>query len=60
MLKRKEVAKKLNASDKSVWRWIKQGRIKAVKIGQQYKVEESEVEYVRTHGLREPNITHSN
>lgn len=54
LLGRAEVAKRLEASQKSVWYWIKAGRIKAVRFGRNFKVEESEVEWVKRHGLRQP------
>lgn len=52
MLKRKEVAKLLGVHEKTIYFWIKQGYIKSIRLGRNYKVEESEVEYIKKNGLR--------
>jgi excisionase family DNA binding protein len=43
-------AKRLGVSRMTVWRWIKGGKLRAVKIGREYRVPESEIE--RFLGLR--------
>lgn len=43
-LTRKRIAERLGISDRSIDRWIKSGRLKAVKIGRSVRVAESSVD----------------
>lgn len=43
MYKLKEVAEILHCSERTLYRWIKDGTLKAVKIGSQWRVSEEEV-----------------
>lgn len=48
MLSLKQVADILNVSRQTVLNWVKTGYIKAVKIGRQYRIEQSEIERLRS------------
>lgn len=48
MLSLKQVADILNVSRQTVFNWVKTGYIKAVKIGRQYRIEQSEIERLRS------------
>lgn len=53
MLETKKVANELGVNPKTVWLWIKQGRIKAIRLGKNFKVSEEELDYIKKNGLRE-------
>lgn len=53
MLETKAVAKELGVCPKTVWVWIKQGKIKAIRLGKNYKVSEEELAYIKENGLRD-------
>ena len=53
MLETKAVAKELGVHPKTIWMWIKQGRIKATRIGRNYKVSEEELAHIKENGLRD-------
>lgn len=57
MYTRMQVAEIFNASPRLVFRWIQQGRIKAIKIGRDYCIEQAEIDYIKQNGLREPKTT---
>lgn len=42
-----QVAKKVGVTRAMVVRWIKQGKIQAIRVGRSYAIEEKEVERVR-------------
>lgn len=48
----KDVAEKLNVHWKTVYRWILNGNINAIKIGRVYKISHQELEYIKQNGLR--------
>ncbi|MDD5511766.1 MAG: helix-turn-helix domain-containing protein, partial [Dehalococcoidales bacterium] len=51
-----EVAEKLKLSPKTVYNWIKQGRLTAVTFGRKYRISESEiVRYLREQPSEVPN-----
>lgn len=50
MLSLKELAKELRLSENTVRRAIKAGRIKAVKLGKQFRISEAEVERIKKEG----------
>lgn len=52
MLSTKQVSKILGVHEKTIYLWIKQGKIIATRLGKNYKVQESEVEYIKVNGLR--------
>lgn len=52
MLSTKQVSKILGVHEKTIYLWIKQGKIIATQLGRNYKVQESEVEYIKVNGLR--------
>jgi len=52
MLKVSTVAKELGCGYLTIYRWIKAGKIKAVKIGRFWKIEEKELERIKKEGLR--------
>lgn len=54
MYTRTQVAEIFNVSPWTVFRWIQQGRIKAIKIGRDYRIEQAEIDYIKQNGLREP------
>lgn len=56
LLSRKEAAKQLGISDKTLYFWLKQGKVDYVRMGKLYKITEEEVEYIKKNGTREPNI----
>ena len=48
VLSLKQVADILNVSRQTVLNWVKSGYVKAVKIGRQYRIEQSEIERLRS------------
>ncbi|MBQ0099056.1 MAG: excisionase family DNA-binding protein [Firmicutes bacterium] len=48
----KEVAVMINLKYRSMFKLVKEGKIKAVKMGKSYVVYESEVNYIKENGLR--------
>lgn len=52
MLSTKQVSEILGVHEKTIYLWIKQGKIIATRLGRNYKVQESEVEYIKVNGLR--------
>jgi len=48
-----DAAKELGCSYNTLMKWIKAGKIHAVKIGRFFKIEEKELERVKLRGLRE-------
>lgn len=54
-----EVADIFKVHFRTVYLWIRQGQMKAVKIGKRFYVADSEIEYVKENGLR-PNIKENN
>ena len=53
MFSTKQTAEKLGVCEKTIFFWIKQGKIKAIKIGRNYKISEEEIEYIKQNGTRE-------
>lgn len=37
----REVAELLKVGDETIWRWIKSGRLKAIKLAKEYRIPES-------------------
>lgn len=48
-----EVAEELRKSSRTIYNYVLGKRIKTVKIGSRYLVCESELNYIKTNGLRE-------
>lgn len=48
----KEVAKILNVHFRTIHLWIKQGKIKATQVGRKYLIEQTEIEHIKSSGLR--------
>lgn len=47
-----EVAKEFNVHFRTVYTWVKDGKIKAVKIGKKFWFTAEEVDYIKKNGLR--------
>lgn len=52
MLSTKKASEQIGVHEKTVFLWIKQGKIIATKIGRNYKIDEKEIEYIKVNGLR--------
>jgi excisionase family DNA binding protein len=52
MLTIDEVAKVLKVSYRSVWILVKAEKIKAVKVGKQWRISESEIEHIKEVGVK--------
>lgn len=52
MLMIDEVAQKLHCSTKIIYKYLKEGKIKGVKIGNKWQVSEKELDYILENGLR--------
>ena len=50
-----EVAKELKCTERTVYTYLTQGKIKGVKIGNKWQVTEEEVNYIKLNGLRTNN-----
>lgn len=48
-----EVADELRASYRAVYNYVIDDRIKATKIGTKYLISETELNYIKQHGLRD-------
>lgn len=46
-----EVAKIFNVHFRTVYLWIRQNKIKAIRVGKRYYVPNEEIERIRTQGL---------
>lgn len=55
MLSLKETANRLGIHWKTVRTYCLEGKIKATKIGRDWKISEEEVNYIKQNGLREGN-----
>ena len=47
----REVAKYLKLSRTTVWRWVKEGKLRAFKLGRSWRVRRSELERITGQGL---------
>ena len=56
LLNTKQIAKELNVNERTIWVWIKQGRIKSIRIGRNFKIDEKELQYVMQNGLRKQYV----
>jgi len=52
MLTIDEVAKVLKVSYRSVWLLVKAEKIKAVKVGKQWRISEPEIEHIKEVGVK--------
>lgn len=52
MLKAKEAAEILHLNERTVRRWLNDGRIKGVKFGQEWRVSEEELERIKKEGVK--------
>lgn len=52
LLKRKEAAQILGVHEKTIYFWIKNGYMNAIRYGRNYKIDSAEVEYIKANGLR--------
>lgn len=52
MLSTRQSAKELGVHEKTIYYWIKQNKLNAIKIGRNYKIEESEIAKVKKDGLK--------
>ncbi len=51
----KDVAKRLQVSDQTVWRWIKDGKLPAINISGQYRISPSDLdEFIKEHYKQPP------
>jgi excisionase family DNA binding protein len=55
-----EVSDYLKISKTTIWRWCKEGKLGASKIGHSWRIHRAEVERVLTQGLDETQSTRSN
>ena len=53
MLSTKQVAEKIGVHEKTIFLWVKSGKIIGKKIGKNYKFSEEEVKYILENGIRE-------
>lgn len=53
MKKVEEVAEMLGVTIRTIYNWIKGGRIKASHIGKRWYISQDEVDYIIKNGLRE-------
>lgn len=51
MLTISEVAKELKLSEMTIFRYLKSGKIKGVKIGKNWRVKQEEVERIKEEGV---------
>ena len=51
MLSVYEVAEQLGVHFRTIIRWIKEGKLKGVKVGKQWKISKEELERVKNNGL---------
>lgn len=56
----KELAEYLRVESHAVLRWIKQGKIKAVKFGKDWRISEEEFKFIISNGLREEEMNEKN
>ena len=56
----KELAEYLRVESHAVLRWIKKGKIKAVKFGKDWRISEEEFEFIISNGLREEEMNDKN
>lgn len=47
-----ETARIFNVARITVYRWVIGKKIKSVKIGKSYKIDEAEIEFIKANGLR--------
>jgi excisionase family DNA binding protein len=48
----REVAEYLKLSRTTIWRWVKEGKLQAFKLGRSWRVRRSELERITGQGLR--------
>jgi excisionase family DNA binding protein len=48
----KEVAEIFNVYHRTVHLWIKQGKMRATKVGKKYQISQEEIDYIKKNGLR--------
>lgn len=48
-----EIAGHFRVTKAAVYKWIKQGRIRAVRLGSNVRIPKLEFDHIKTHGLRE-------
>lgn len=53
MFSTKQTAEKLGVCEKTIFFWIKQGKIKATRLGRCWKISKEEIEYIKQNGTRE-------
>lgn len=46
-----EAAKLLNVTRVTLFKWLKGGKVEAIKIGRHWKIRQSEIENIMTYGL---------
>jgi len=51
MKKVDEIAKELNFERHTIYKYIKNGKIKAVKFGKEYRIEDEEFERIKRQGV---------
>lgn len=54
MVTRREAAEALNVSRMSILRWIRAGKLPAVKVGRDWKIRADVIEAIQQHGLQVP------
>jgi excisionase family DNA binding protein len=47
-----DAARELSCSYQTIMKWIKTGKIHAIRIGRFYKIEDKELERIKSKGLR--------
>lgn len=50
-----EVAAHFGVTTHAVYKWARQGRIEARRLGRAVRITRAEFEHLKQHGLREPN-----
>lgn len=48
----KETAKLIGCCERSMFKYLHEGKIKGIRIGRLWKVKESEIAYIKENGLR--------
>lgn len=55
-----EVAAHFGVTTHAVYKWVRQSRIDARRLGRAVRITRAEFEYLKQHGLREPSGSSSN
>ena len=57
MLTINEASQELKVHYRTIIIWINENKIKAVKIGRQWRISQDEINYIKANGLRNENVS---